>query len=184
SAGKENPSNRIPGTGRQPASERPTQIPAIPASAIGVLNTRSGPKVRRRPSVTRYTPPSPPTSPPNTSVRGSVFRASRSAAFSAATIVYSAIRPLGRRSPVALQAFGRLRIGEREELLGRRRSEGRDPGPNVGHPLLRLVLAIGHERLVGNPRVQQVLQVPVDRIALAPQPDLVRAPVPRRVVGC
>src|SRR6185503_2659005 len=132
--------------GRQPAIASPTQIPAIPASAMGVSNTRSAPNSAWRPSVTRKTPPSAPTSSPNTSVRGSPASESRRAAFSAATIVTSAIA----EELLALAKQGGGWIRERVvEHLGRRwLADRRELGADVCDPRLRLSLALVDERVV------------------------------------
>src|SRR2546430_15642019 len=86
----------------------PTQTPAMPASASGVSNTRDGPNSSCRPSVTRNTPPSFPTSSPRTSVLGSSVSERRSASLIALAIVTSAI---GVAIPL------RLRRGQPQHLL-------------------------------------------------------------------
>src|SRR5512132_50453 len=181
SAGYEKPSNCISAIGRHPAIASPTQIPAIPASAIGVSKTRSRPNSAWRPSVTRKTPPSEPTSSPNTSVRGSAARASRSAAFSAATIVSSAI---AEELP-ALVEHGRRWIGERvvEHLVRGRFAERGELGAHVRHPGLRLLVARPDERVVDRAGVKQVRSVAVDRVALTPGGDLLLVAVAGGVVG-
>src|SRR4249920_1043813 len=181
SAGYENPSNCISAIGRHPAIASPTQIPAIPASAIGVSNTRSRPNSACRPSVTRKTPPSAPTSSPNTSVRGSAASASRSAAFSAATIVSSAIA----EELLTLTEQGRRRVGERvvEHLARGRLAERGELGAHVRDPGLRLVVARADERVIDRAGVQKVRSVAVDRVPLAPGRDLGLVPVAGRVVG-
>src|SRR3989304_9675757 len=132
----------------------------MPASAIGVLNTRSRPNPRCSPSVTRNTPPSSPTSSPNTSVRGSSDSASRSAAFSAATIVTSPIA----EELLALAPQGRRRVGEGEveDLRGGGRAEGGERGPDLGHPGLR-------------PRADLLEPGPVDQAAGEPGPAVTPA---------
>src|SRR5918994_4463583 len=181
SAGYEKPSNCISAMGRHPAIARPTQTPAIPASAIGVSNTRSRPNSACRPSVTRKTPPSAPTSSPNTSVRGSAASASRSAAFSAATMVSSAIAEV----LLALTEERRRRVGERvvEHLAPGRLAERGELGAHVRHPGLRLVVARADERVVDRAGAQRVRSVAVDRVALAPGGDLLLVPVAGGVVG-
>src|SRR6185436_15262645 len=180
SAGYEKPSNCISAIGCHPAIASPTHTPAIPASAIGVLKTRSRPNSACRPSVTRNTPPSSPTSSPNTSVRSSFASASRSAAFSAATIVTSAIAEDLR----ALEEHGGRRLGEGVvEHLGRGRgTEGGQLGSHLRDPLGRLVLDRGDERVIDDPGGDEVPAEALDRIALAPGCDVVVRPVPRRVV--
>src|SRR5438552_1114541 len=69
----------------------PIAVPTMPDSASGVSKTRFSPNSCWRPSVTRKTPPSRPTSSPKTRVRGSPARAWRSAALSAWTSVSSGI---------------------------------------------------------------------------------------------
>src|ERR687897_555439 len=180
SPGYEKPSNCISAIGRHPAIASPTQIPAIPASAIGVSNTRSRPNSACRPSVTRKTPPSAPTSSPNTSVRGSAASASRSAAFSAATMVSSAIAEV----LLALTEERRRRVGERvvEHLAPGRLAERSELGAHARDPGLRLVVARPDERVVDRAGAQQVRPVAVDRVALAPGGDLLLVPVAGGVV--
>src|SRR5215207_2812733 len=181
SAGYEKPSNCISAIGRHPAIARPTQIPAIPASAIGVSNTRSRPNSACRPSVTRKTPPSAPTSSPNTSVRGSAASASRSAEFSAATIVCSAIA----EELLTLAEQRRRRVGERvvEHLGHRWLAERGELGADLGHPGLRLLVAPADEGVVDRTGVQQVRSEAVDRVAFAPCRDLGLVAVAGCVVG-
>ena len=62
---------------------RPTAVPMIPDSASGVSSTRWSPKSFCRPSVTRKTPPSLPTSSPITMTFGSSSMADRRPVFSA-----------------------------------------------------------------------------------------------------
>src|SRR3990170_1883600 len=152
-------------------------MPAIPASAVGVLKTRSRPNSRWSPSVTRNTPPSSPTSSPNTSVRGSAESAPRSAAFRAPAIVTSAIT----EHLLALASHGRRRVGEGEvEQLGvRRRSERGDAGTNLGDPRLRLGSAARREGLVSEGPIHQVPAQSLDRVALAPGGHLRLVAVPR-----
>src|SRR5262249_50266390 len=91
SEGYENASNCISTTGLHPAMASPTETPAIPDSASGVSNTRRSPNTSCSPSVTRNTPPSLPTSSPNTSIRSSSASERRSASLSAFAIVISGI---------------------------------------------------------------------------------------------
>ena len=64
--------NWISATGLRPFNAMPTAIPAMAISARGVSTTLSAPKRSRRPSVTRKTPPSIPTSSPRTTTEGSL----------------------------------------------------------------------------------------------------------------
>src|SRR5688500_2075205 len=152
----------------------------MPASAIGVLNTRSRPNSRCSPSVTRNTPPSSPTSSPNTSVRSSPASASRSAAFNAATIVSSAIDD----PALALTKERGGRLGERviEHLRGRWGPDRDDPGPDLRDPGLRVGLAGRHETLVGDAARGQEPAEAVDRVSRSPPGDLLLVAVAGRVV--
>src|SRR5687768_8517216 len=104
----------------------------MPASEIGVSKTRSSPNFACKPSVTRKTPPSLPTSSPYTSSRGSSSIASISARLSAADRVHS---PIERLLALACQDGGRLRERPVEHPLGERRLGGRDARSHLGHPL-------------------------------------------------
>src|SRR6188768_1805120 len=83
--GYENASYCISTTGRQPAMQRPTAAPRIPASDSGVSTQRSGPNRSRRPAVARNTPPSRPTSSPRTITESSRPSSTCSASLTAST---------------------------------------------------------------------------------------------------
>src|SRR5215207_4932698 len=102
----------------------------MPASLIGVSNTRRS-NSACSPSVTRKTPPERPTSSPKTKTRSSSRRASRSAALSAATIVSSATEHL---SALGRESGGRLGVRVIEHPLHRRRRLG-DHALADGHHL-------------------------------------------------
>src|SRR5919205_2780609 len=135
--GYENASYCISQTGRQPAMQRPTAEPRIPASASGVSTQRSGPKRSRSPAVARKTPPARPTSSPMTSTDGSRSSSTWKASLIASTMLNSAKNPpqllevgaeRGRRVDV--------RVREEQPRVGRRLGLGlRDP---AAHELLRL----------------------------------------------
>src|SRR5438034_2003595 len=136
--GYENASYCISQTGRQPAMQRPTADPRIPASARGVSTQRSGPKRSRSPAVARKTPPARPTSSPITIT--SLSRASSvcSASLTASTRVSSAIAQVRRRIRVGVveeerRICGRLRLGRgdprAQRILGR--------APHLGDDLVR-----------------------------------------------
>src|SRR5689334_172826 len=91
---------------------RPIAVPTMPDSASGVSMTRLSPKSFWRPSVTRKTPPSLPTSSPMTSTLGSDSRARRSDSLIAlARAIFSAM------SVVPLVGERRLVGGELGSLL-------------------------------------------------------------------
>src|SRR5512134_4155440 len=69
----------------------PMDMPAIPDSARGVSNALSSPNSSIRPSVTRKTPPSLPTSSPRTITLSSFCISWRRAIFRACTIVILAM---------------------------------------------------------------------------------------------
>src|SRR5579871_759995 len=112
--------NWISATGRIPRMARPTEMPAIAVSAIGMSTTRSGPKRSSRPSVARKTPPRRPMSSPRTRTVGSRSISSRSASRTASRTDSSRIGVLGDGGRVCLwlplapfRRFG----GDRHRLL-------------------------------------------------------------------
>src|SRR5580765_2130880 len=139
--GYENASYCISQTGRQPAMQRPTAEPRIPASASGVSTQRSGPKRSRSPAVARKTPPARPTSSPITITSESRSSSTWNASLTASTSVSSAKDPPqlgevgregGRRVNVGVREDerrigGRLRLGRGDPVaqhLGRLRAHG------------------------------------------------------------
>src|SRR5262245_1931691 len=165
--GYENASYCISQTGRQPAMQRPTAEPRIPASASGVSTQRSGPKRSGSPAVARKTPPARPASSPITSTLSSASSSTWNASFTASTRVSSATEhPLELRE-VRLER--RRRVGERvrEEQL-RVRWRLRLGGRNAVPHQLRRVGAYGLRRLVGEqPEPPQVRLVAADALAAA-----------------
>src|SRR2546426_622347 len=85
--------NWISGTGRRPYRAIPIAVPMIPPSLSGVSNTRSG-NSSISPSVHRNTPPFRPMSSPRRTTRSSRRISSRSALFTACTIVIAGISGL------------------------------------------------------------------------------------------
>src|SRR4051812_4641403 len=88
--GYENASYCISQTGRQPAMQRPTAVPRIPASASGVSTQRFSPNRSRSPAVARKTPPARPTSSPITRTESSRSSSTWNASLIASTISRSA----------------------------------------------------------------------------------------------
>src|SRR3954471_24540121 len=126
--GYENASYCISQIGRQPAMQRPTAVPRIPASASGVSTQRSGPNRSRSPAVARKTPPALPTSSPITSTESSRASSVWSASFTASSSVSSAIAEPRRRVHV--------RVLEDQLGIGRRLGLGR--GDTLAHRLRSL----------------------------------------------
>src|SRR5271157_815184 len=77
----------ISAIGRRPVMAAPTANPTMPASAMGVSKTLSGPNALSRPSVTLKTPPASPTSSPIKMTVGSRCISSCSASLMASRIV-------------------------------------------------------------------------------------------------
>src|ERR1051325_6219494 len=115
--GYENASYCISQTGRQPAMQRPTAVPRMPASASGVSTQRFAPKRSRSPAVARKTPAARPTSSPITSTSESRSSSTCSASLTASTSVNSATEVL-RRVDVGVPEQ-QLRVGRRLGLGGR-----------------------------------------------------------------
>src|SRR5437879_5126538 len=111
------------------------------ASARGVSKTRAVPNSSCRPSVTRNTPPSLPTSSPRTRARGSSASESRRAWLSALTMVTSATGVAFLSEPqgfVLLPGEVRRKVGEHplEHLLDRARPRFDDAASHVLGELL------------------------------------------------
>src|SRR5207253_3562971 len=136
--GYENASYCISQTGRQPAMQRPTADPRIPASARGVSTQRSGPKRSRSPAVARKTPPARPTSSPITITSGSRSSSTWNASFTASTSVSSATEHPPQLGKVGLERRRRRRVGvlEDERRVGRRLGLG--SGDPLAHHVGRL----------------------------------------------
>ena len=184
----------------------------MPASASGVSNTRRSPNRAASPSVTRKTPPSVPTSSPNTTTRSSAARLSASAWLSAAAIVtgaaagaaettrisrrgHNAAHGAGSSSsasslssassvrPLPLKRGRRLGVHVLEELGRIDADVGVHPLPDVLGQPLRLRRQPGGRRVVQQPGPPQVGLQPGDRVARKPPADLRRRPVAGGVVG-
>src|SRR5512135_1849350 len=95
--------------------------PTIPVSARGVSITRSGPKRLNRPSVTRNTPPSFPTSSPRITTSLSRSISSRNARFKAWTVFIIAISEILELPRLLLREAGK---GVSEHIPWIRRSNG------------------------------------------------------------
>src|ERR671919_537193 len=186
-AGYENASNCISQTGFHPAWVRPSETPAMAASARGVSNTRCSPNSAWRPSVMRKTPPSLPMSSPRISTRSSPANESRSARFSAWAIVTSAIAVLlgEPENLVALPDQDGWQLGEDppEQILDVAGRGALDAGPHRGGQVLPLRLGLEEHRLVGDPRRLQKHPEPLDGIELLPRLDVLLGAVSGGVVG-
>src|SRR5580765_1675684 len=135
--GYENASYCISQTGRQPAMQRPTALPRIPASASGVSTQRFSPKRSRRPAVARKTPPARPTSSPSTITSGSRSSSTWKPSLIASTSVSSAKNP-PQLGEVGLERRRGLGERVREEQRRIRRRFGLGRGDPVAHQLDRV----------------------------------------------
>src|SRR5262245_50577678 len=151
------------------------------ASARGVSNTRRSPNSSWRPSVTRNTPPSLPTSSPRTRLRGSSARESRRAWLMALTMVSSAIglpvllpgqpqgllplpgqvgREVGEHPREHLGHWAGPRPDDaRPQALGELRAPGIDllEEPGVGHPGALQPPPVPVQGILGLPPIDLVL---------------------------
>src|SRR6476659_7457061 len=136
--GYENASYCISHTGRQPAMQRPTAVPRMPASASGVSTQRSAPNLSRSPAVARKTPPARPTSSPMTMTFSSRPSSTWKQSLIASTRVSSAIEHPSQLGEVGRERLGRLRerpFEQQPRISGRFGFRGGDP---VAHRLLGL----------------------------------------------
>src|ERR671918_523904 len=170
SAGYENPSNWISGTGRHPARASPTEMPTIPDSASGVSNTRSSPNSACSLSVIRNTPPSAP--------------------LRACAIVTSATGALllafeRRHDLVTLTRQVRGKLGERplEDLADVPGRRFHDAGADLRGELAGVVLDLLHECVVDGALGLQVLAEPEQGVEAPPLLDLLLGLVAAPVVG-
>src|ERR671934_2255737 len=167
SPGYENASYCISVTGRQPAMQRPTAVPRIPASASGVSTQRFSPKRSRSPAVARKTPPARPTSSPMTSTLSSRSSSTWKASLIASTSVIS----LTAEDPPQLREL----VGERgrrvdvrvlEEKRRVRRRLGLGLPDRIAQRLCRL-RAHGLRKLVGqDAETPQIRVVTPDTLTL------------------
>src|SRR2546423_7864557 len=141
--GYENASYCISQTGRQPAMQRPTAPPSIPASASGVSTQRSGPKRSRSPAVARKTPPARPTSSPMTSTESSRSSSTWSASLIASTIESSATDD----PPQLFEVGAKRRRWVDERVLEEERRVGRRLGLRLGDPAPHELQRLGPHRL-------------------------------------
>src|SRR3954447_21637516 len=118
--GYENASYCISVTGRQPAMQRPTAVPRMPASASGVSTQRDSPNRSRNPAVARKTPPERPTSSPMTMTLSSRASSTWKASLIASTIRSSAkpALPQVRRRRDVCVVEDEIRVGRRLGLRG------------------------------------------------------------------
>src|SRR6185503_14140650 len=135
-------------TGRQPAIDRPTAVPRIPASASGVSTQRFGPKRSSSPAVARKTPPARPTSSPMTMTLSSRSISTWRASLTASTSVL-----LGIGVP---RHQIRVRVGQR--------LRGGDASP---HRLLRLGADRFDEVVAQEPEPPKVALVAADALVRA-----------------
>src|SRR5205823_5768143 len=182
--GYEKASYCISQTGRNPAMQRPTALPRIPASASGVSTQRSGPNRSRSPAVARKTPPERPTSSPRTRTSASRASSTCSASLTASTSVSSAtledppqlvevVAEGGRRIDVSvLEDERRIRGGFRLRL--------RDRSP---HHLERVLLDLVRQRVAEDPRAPEVALVATHALALLLLLDAGEVDVGARIVG-
>src|SRR4051812_23148173 len=156
--GYENASYCISQTGRQPAMQRPTAAPRMPASASGVSKQRSGPNRSRKPAVARKTPPARPTSSPMTITSESRSSSTWNASLIASTMLSSAKNPPQLRE-VRPERRGRIDecVLEQQRRVGRRlRLGGRDA---LAHQLCGPRLDLRCRRLVEHVEPLQIALV-------------------------
>src|SRR5918998_6191734 len=161
SAGYENASYCISQPGRQPARQRPTAVPRIPASASGVSTQRSGPKRSRSPAVARKTPPARPTSSPITITFSSRSSSTWKQSLIASTRSFSAIAEHPSQLRQLLVERGRW---VRERVLEEQSDVSRRLGFGLSDPLAHHVQRLGAD-LLGpivreDPHPHQVALVP------------------------
>src|SRR5437773_4848329 len=173
--GYEKASYCISQTGRQPAMQRPTAEPRIPASATGVSTQRSGPKRSSSPAVARKTPPARPTSSPITSTFGSRSSSTCRQSLTASTSVRSA-------KPALPQVRGRIDIRPLEEQLriGWRLCLRR--GDSATHRLRRLGLRFLRDLLRQHAEPPQITLEPADALVATLLLDPLEVDVRGRVV--
>src|SRR5581483_3037512 len=169
---------------------RPIAVPTMPDSASGVSMTRSSPKSFCRPSVTRNTPPSLPTSSPMMRTFGSASIALRRPSFSALPNVIvgmsvARIREGGkvRRHLLPLLVEQRRALGinvvEQRQRVRIRQSEA--PGAQVCRQLVGGGVNTGEELGVTSAAARQVRLHPLDRVLQLPGLELGGEPVPSRI---
>src|SRR3990172_4298025 len=180
----------------------PMAIPTIAPSASGVSMTRCSPNFLRRPSVTRNTPSSTPTSSPRTMTSSSRSISWWSARLIALTIVSlrlsavcrvipgsSALDLCGRleiprrRLPLGLELGGALRVDVLEDLHQVRLHPGLGRFHRAPDLRVDLGLQLGVDLLVHQPLLLDVAAEARQRLLGLPRLHLVLAPALRRVVG-
>src|SRR5687768_2068792 len=181
--GYEKASYCISQTGRNPAMQRPTAEPRMPASASGVSTQRSAPKRSRRPAVARKTPPARPTSSPITMTYGSRSISTCNASFTASTSKSSPTEDSPEIGEVGRVRLGRIdeRMLEEERQVGRGlRLGGGDAG---AHEIGRLGLHLLLERVVEDALPAQVALVAAHALVRPLLLDALGIDVDGRVVG-
>src|SRR3954471_3430595 len=181
--GYENAAYCISQTGRQPAMQRPTAAPRMPASASGVSKQRSAPKRSRSPAVARKTPPARPTSSPRTITSGSRSSSTWNASLIASTIESSATEDPSQLREVRAERRGWIdeRVLEQQCWIGGLLSlRSRDPlAHQVGCPSLDL----GSGHVVENAEPLQVALVTANAFVLLLLLDALEVDVRLRIVG-
>src|SRR5690348_53447 len=183
--GYEKASYCISATGRQPAMQRPTAVPRIPASASGVSTQRSAPKRSRSPAVARKTPPARPMSSPIT-----ITDESRASSTWNASLIASTIRSSAKVPSENATELGELGLERRRRVRVRVLEEQCDVGIGLrfrlgdacAHQLGRLVPDRLLEVVAEDAEPPQVALVPADALVLALQLDAVEVDVRARVV--
>src|SRR5262249_41433911 len=182
--GYEKASYCISQTGRQPAMQRPTALPRIPASAKGVSTHRSAPNLSRSPAVARKTPPARPTSSPMTITFGSRPSSTWNASLIASTSVSSlTLEHLPQLGELGRERRRRRRVGvlEDEPGVGRRLRLGRRDPRTQG---VRCFGARGlRELVVQDAHAAQVRLVASEALALLLLLDPLEVDVGARIVG-
>src|SRR5688572_25382869 len=153
-----NPKNWISHTGLRPYSAMPIDVPTMPASASGVSMTRSAPNCSYKPSVTRKTPPSRPTSSPSTTTSESLVISCRSARLRACTMVSLA---MGHLLPAAQGCAQLLLLCLEIRWLG---------GKHVVEHICGIKLAVGLGFLDSPPHFGIDFALDLGLPALIPQP--------------
>src|SRR6201993_3499152 len=155
--GYENASYCISQTGRQPARQRPTAPPRIPASASGVSTQRFSPKRSRSPAVARKTPPARPTSSPRTITLSSRASSTWKPSLIASTMKSSAI-------PALAEVRGREDVGVVEHELGICVGLCLGRGDSLPHRFERLVLDLLGCRVVEHAEAAEIGLVAPDAL--------------------
>src|SRR5215475_9842895 len=174
--GYENASYCISQTGRQPAMQRPTAVPRMPASASGVSTQRFSPNRSRRPAVARKTPPARPTSSPIT-----ITVSSRASSTWKPSLIASTMKSSGIPALAQVRRREDVRVVEDKLGIGLGLRLGR--GDSLSHRLERLVLDLLGRRVVQDAEPVEVALVAADALVALLLLDAVEVDVGARVVG-